>query len=136
VYPLASEEHLLVLLAAVGSLARQLAFDPKARVELDIALREVGSNAVRHGGGGRAIVRTIGGPGASTPAIAGIEVLVSDEGPGIPDVEAALVDGFSTGGGLGLGLGAAKRLSDSFAIETAAGSGTRIALVKWATRPR
>ena len=61
----------------------------------------------------------------------GIRVVARDEGPGIEDVERALTDGFTTGGGLGLGLPGARRLVDEFAIETAPGAGTTVTLVKW-----
>ena len=63
---------------------------------------------------------------------AGIEVVASDEGPGIPDIERALQDGYTTGGGLGLGLPGARRLVDDFDIESAPSQGTTVTLVKWA----
>jgi serine/threonine-protein kinase RsbT len=61
----------------------------------------------------------------------GIRVVARDEGPGIADLERALTDGYTTGGGLGLGLPGARRLVDEFAIETAPGEGTTVTLVKW-----
>jgi serine/threonine-protein kinase RsbT len=61
----------------------------------------------------------------------GIRVVAVDEGPGIEDLEKALTDGYTTGGGLGLGLPGARRLVDEFGIETAPGEGTRVNLVKW-----
>ena len=61
----------------------------------------------------------------------GIRVVARDEGPGIVDLERALTDGYTTGGGLGLGLPGARRLVDEFAIETAPGEGTTVTLVKW-----
>jgi serine/threonine-protein kinase RsbT len=61
----------------------------------------------------------------------GIEVVASDEGPGIKDVELALQDGYTTGNGLGLGLPGARRLVDEFEVDTAPGAGTRVRLVKW-----
>jgi serine/threonine-protein kinase RsbT len=61
----------------------------------------------------------------------GIRVVAVDEGPGIEDVEKALTDGYTTGGGLGLGLPGARRLVDEFDIKTAPGQGTRVTLVKW-----
>jgi serine/threonine-protein kinase RsbT len=61
----------------------------------------------------------------------GIRVVAVDEGPGIADVEKALTDGYTTGGGLGLGLPGARRLVDEFEIQTAPGQGTRVTLVKW-----
>jgi serine/threonine-protein kinase RsbT len=61
----------------------------------------------------------------------GIRVVARDDGPGIADVERALTDGYTTGGGLGLGLPGARRLVDEFDIETAPGAGTTVTLVKW-----
>jgi serine/threonine-protein kinase RsbT len=61
----------------------------------------------------------------------GIRVVAVDDGPGIEDVEQALADGYTTGGGLGLGLPGARRLVDEFNIQTAPGEGTRVTLVKW-----
>jgi serine/threonine-protein kinase RsbT len=61
----------------------------------------------------------------------GIRVVAVDEGPGIADLERALTDGYTTGGGLGLGLPGARRLVDEFDIKTAPGEGTRVTLVKW-----
>ena len=61
----------------------------------------------------------------------GIRVVARDEGPGIADLERALTDGYTTGGGLGLGLPGARRLVDEFNIETAPGEGTTVTLVKW-----
>ena len=64
----------------------------------------------------------------------GVRVIARDEGPGIEDLERALTDGYTTGGGLGLGLPGARRLVDDFEIETAPGKGTTVTLIKW-TRP-
>ena len=61
----------------------------------------------------------------------GVRVVAKDDGPGIEDVERALQDGYTTGGGLGLGLPGARRLVDEFDIQTAPGEGTRVTLVKW-----
>jgi serine/threonine-protein kinase RsbT len=61
----------------------------------------------------------------------GVRVVASDDGPGIEDLEKALQDGYTTGGGLGLGLPGARRLVDEFEIKTAPGEGTRVTLVKW-----
>jgi serine/threonine-protein kinase RsbT len=61
----------------------------------------------------------------------GIRVVARDEGPGIADLDRALTDGYTTGGGLGLGLPGARRLVDEFDIETAPGEGTTVTLVKW-----
>ena len=62
----------------------------------------------------------------------GIMVVARDEGPGIPDIEKAMQDGYSTGGGLGVGLPGARRLMDEFEIESRLGKGTTIVMKKWA----
>ena len=61
----------------------------------------------------------------------GLRIVFEDSGPGIPDVEQALRDGFTTAGGLGLGLGGAKRLSSEFEIDSRPGQGTRVAITRW-----
>ena len=61
----------------------------------------------------------------------GIRIVASDQGPGIADVERAMQDGYTTGGGLGLGLGGSKRLVDEFDIDSRAGEGTAVSVVKW-----
>ena len=61
----------------------------------------------------------------------GLRLSFVDQGPGIPDVAAALKDGFTTGNGLGLGLGGARRLVNDFQIESTPGQGTRVVVVKW-----
>jgi serine/threonine-protein kinase RsbT len=64
----------------------------------------------------------------------GVRVVARDQGPGIEDLERAMTDGYTTGGGLGLGLPGARRLVDEFAIDTGPGKGTTVTLVKWAQR--
>ncbi|MBW3537065.1 MAG: ATP-binding protein [Actinobacteria bacterium] len=94
--------------------------DPHAIVR---ALANLLGNAVAHGGETGTIELRVGADG-------GLEV--SDEGPGIPDVDLALTDGWSSGTGLGLGLSGARRLVDSFTLDTEVGKGTTVEIVKWA----
>jgi serine/threonine-protein kinase RsbT len=61
----------------------------------------------------------------------GVRLAFEDRGPGIPDVQAALKDGFTTGSGLGLGLGGARRLANEFSIESKVGIGTKVTVVRW-----
>ena len=61
----------------------------------------------------------------------GVRIVFQDQGPGIPDIELALKDGYSTGKGMGLGLGGARRLCNEFAIESTPGKGTRVTITRW-----
>lgn len=91
------------------------------------AASELARNALEHGGGGEAIIEVVTRRGRT-----GLLIDVRDKGPGIPDLVRALEDGYTTGRGLGLGLGGAQRLADSLEIETSVGEGTRIRAVLWA----
>jgi serine/threonine-protein kinase RsbT len=90
------------------------------------AASELARNTLIYGGGGHAVIEQVGGGGRT-----GVRVTFADDGPGIADLELALTDGYTTGGGLGLGLSGARRLVDEFEINTEVGTGTRITLVKW-----
>ena len=90
------------------------------------AASELARNTLRYGGGGEArIVHVREG------LRQGLELSFVDAGPGIDDISLALSDGYTSGGGLGLGLGGAKRLADAFHIDTAPGSGTTVTIAKW-----
>ena len=91
------------------------------------AASELARNALVHGGGGTARVEVVtSGNGKN-----GIRIGFTDDGPGIPDIDLALTDGWTTGGGLGLGLSGARRLVDEFELTSKAGSGTSVVVVKW-----
>jgi serine/threonine-protein kinase RsbT len=94
--------------------------------KLVTAASEIARNTLIYGKGGELILRQYLLNGRKA-----IELTFVDQGPGIPDVAQALTDGYTSGGGMGLGLGGAKRLVDKFEIETAPGRGTRIILTKW-----
>ena len=90
------------------------------------AASELARNTLDYGGGGTVTIETMTeGPRR------GVRLTFEDKGPGIANIEQALTDGFTTGGGLGLGLSGAKRLSNEFEIETAKGMGTRIVIARW-----
>lgn len=108
------------------TLAGRLGFDEQDRGRLALVLTEAATNAVNHGGGGEIILRPVMN---STSAI---EVLVVDKGPGMPDINRALRDGYSTRGTPGTGLGAVARLADKFDIYSAAGFGTVLLMQVWA----
>jgi serine/threonine-protein kinase RsbT len=97
------------------------------QTKLVTAASELARNALVHGGGGMARVEAI----TSGNGRVGIRVTFSDGGPGIPDLDLAMTDGWTTGGGLGLGLSGARRLVDEFALTTEPGAGTSVVISKW-----
>jgi len=112
-------------------LAREIGFGKADAARIEIVVRELASNIIRHAGRGQIHLREV-----ATDGRQGLEVEAVDQGPGIPDVELALQDGYSTTGkGLGSGLPAVRRLMDTFEIETAAGQGTRVRATRWLRRP-
>ncbi|MEW2326736.1 ATP-binding protein [Micromonospora chersina] len=96
------------------------------QTKLVTAASELARNTLIYGGGGTAEVTTV-----EDGRRRGVRIVFADKGPGIPDLDQALTDGFTTGGGLGLGLSGARRLVDDFDIWTAVGEGTRITVTKW-----
>ena len=93
------------------------------------AASELARNALGHGGGGMMHMEIYQeGPRR------GLRLVFEDQGPGIADIDQAMTDRFSTGGGLGLGLGGAKRLSNEFAITSSPGAGTRVTIARWKGR--
>jgi serine/threonine-protein kinase RsbT len=108
-------------------LAGELELSSTDQTLLATAISEVARNITAYATRGEVTLRIVrDGNGRS-----GIEVLAIDQGPGIEDIERALQDGFTTGGGLGLGLPGARRLVDEFEIESAPAQGTTVRLVKW-----
>nr|MDT0661270.1 ATP-binding protein [Micromonospora sp. DSM 115978] len=96
------------------------------QTKLVTAASELARNTLVYGGGGAVEVCIV-----STDRRRGVRIVFADDGPGIVDLELALTDGYTTGGGLGLGLSGARRLVDEFDIETAVGRGTRVTVTKW-----
>jgi serine/threonine-protein kinase RsbT len=90
------------------------------------AASELARNMIDYGGGG-----TMTAEALDDGIRKGLRLVFEDQGPGIPDLQAALRDGFTTGGGMGLGLGGAKRLSNEFELRSAPGEGTRVAITRW-----
>ncbi len=106
--------------------ATQLRFGLVDQTKLVTAASELARNTVVYGGGGTMKLEALNN-GPRT----GLRVTFEDQGPGIPDIELALQDGYTTGQGLGLGLGGAKRLVNEFQIESKPGKGTRVSIVRW-----
>jgi serine/threonine-protein kinase RsbT len=123
---LISPEDVVLVRQAVRQWASELGFSLVDQTKLVTAASEIARNAVTYGGGGIARLERIAEGGRQ-----GLRVVFADNGPGIADVEQAMKDGFTTGGGLGLGLGGAKRLSDEFEIQSQPGQGTRVWFLRW-----
>ena len=90
------------------------------------AASELARNTLAYGGGGIVVIDVL-----HEGLRKGLRLTFEDEGPGIPDIGKALTDHYTTGGGMGLGLGGAKRLSNEFAIESTPGIGTRVMIARW-----
>jgi serine/threonine-protein kinase RsbT len=90
------------------------------------AASELARNTLAYGGGGTVILSSI-----DDGVRRGVRLVFEDRGPGIPDIQLALRDGYTTGSGLGLGLSGAKRLSNEFSIESTVGTGTRVTIARW-----
>ena len=96
------------------------------QTKLVTAASELARNTLLHGGGGRAEVQIV-----ANGRRKGVRIVFTDSGPGIPDLDLAFTDGYTTKGGLGLGLSGARRLMDEFEVQTAPGQGTTVTAVKW-----
>jgi serine/threonine-protein kinase RsbT len=106
--------------------AHRAGFSLLETTKLVTAASELARNALEHGGGGWAEVEIC------TDGIRrGVRMRFCDEGPGIPDMELALRDGYTSGKGLGLGLGGSRRLVDEFQLESSPGAGTKVTVIRW-----
>lgn len=126
VLPIRSTDDVVVVRQIVRDCAVALGFRLVDQTKLVTAASELARNTLQHGGGGQATVQTLEGNGRK-----GVRVTFEDTGPGIPDIERAMQDGYSTGGGLGLGLSGSKRLCNEFSIDSRPGAGTRIMIARW-----
>jgi serine/threonine-protein kinase RsbT len=111
---------------AVRGWAAELGFSLVSQTKLVTAASELARNTVEHGGGGTMEMVALADGGRR-----GLRVVFEDKGPGIPDIDQALKDGYTTRGGLGLGLGGSRRLVNQFEIASRAGEGTRVEIVQW-----
>ncbi len=126
VLPLHSDEDVVRLRKQVREEMVAIGFSLIEQTKMITAASELARNALRYGGGGEAHSETLLQDGRR-----GLALRFVDHGPGIDNIELALTDGYTSGGGLGLGLSGARRLADEFHIDTAPGKGTRVTIVKW-----
>jgi serine/threonine-protein kinase RsbT len=127
VIPIVVEADVVVVRQRVRARATELRFSLVDQTKLVTAASELARNALTYGGGGSAEIEVV-----TNGTRRGVRVTFTDKGPGIANIAEAMRDGFTTGNGLGLGLGGAKRLVNEFEIESAVGRGTRIAITRWA----
>ena len=124
--PITSDAQIAGARQAVREAAVNAGFSLVEQTKIVTAASELARNTLVHGGGGHMELLTVEGHGRP-----GIRLTFVDTGPGIPDVETALSDGFTTGHGLGLGLGGARRLVQDFEIKSARGEGTTVTVTAW-----
>jgi serine/threonine-protein kinase RsbT len=124
--PLGSQEAVVRIRQLVRQWAVQVGFSLVDQTKMVTAASELARNTVIYGGGGTVLCEAL-----NDGSRRGLRLTFADQGPGIPDVEQALQDGFTTGAGLGLGLGGAKRLVNDFAIVSRLGEGTRVTITRW-----
>jgi serine/threonine-protein kinase RsbT len=106
--------------------AVELGFSLVEQTKIVTAASELARNMVDYGGGGNLTVEAL-----EDGARKGLRLTFEDQGPGIGDIDQALRDGFTTGNGMGLGLGGARRLSNQFEIKSVPGEGTRVTIARW-----
>jgi serine/threonine-protein kinase RsbT len=124
--PLRSDDHIVLVRQAVRQRAIEQGFSLVDQTKIVTAASELARNTIIHGGGGQATIELV-----SDGIRRGIRLVFEDTGPGIANLELAMKDGYSTGGGLGLGLSGAKRLANEFSIASNPGTGTRVMITRW-----
>jgi serine/threonine-protein kinase RsbT len=124
--PIRSESDIVLIRQAVRNRTAELGFSLVDQTKMITAASELARNALHYGGGGTAALEVLE-DGASR----GLRVTFEDAGPGISDVDRAMSDGYTTGTGLGLGLGGARRLVNEFEIRSEVGHGTTVTITRW-----
>ena len=125
--PIRSSEDIVLARQAVRRWAVEISFGLVDQTKIVTAASELARNTLDYGGGGALTIEELHDNGGRR----GLRLTFEDEGPGIPDVEMALRDGYTTGTGMGLGLGGSRRLVHEFDIASRAGEGTRVTIVRW-----
>jgi serine/threonine-protein kinase RsbT len=126
ILPVQTDSDVVMVRHRVRSHATEQGFSLIDQTKIVTAASELARNVLIHGGGGTVQIEVV-----SNGFRKGLKLTFEDQGPGIPDVSLAMRDGYSTGGGLGLGLSGAKRLSSEFEISSAVGQGTRVTISRW-----
>lgn len=123
---LRSASDVVTVRQAVRTWAINAGFSLVDQTKMVTAASEIARNTVDYGGGGTARLELL-----ADGARQGLRIAFEDQGPGIPDIQKAMTDHFTTGNGLGLGLGGARRLVNEFDITSRVGEGTRVVITRW-----
>ena len=126
ILPITAEEDLVRVRRATRVLCIKLGFNLVEQTKMITAASELARNTLVFGGGGEVQIQVLLEPGC-----AGLRLIFEDNGPGIPNIELAMKDGYTTGNGLGLGLSGSKRLVNEFDISSHIGEGTRVSITRW-----
>jgi serine/threonine-protein kinase RsbT len=121
-----NSDDIVLIRQAVREWALMIQFSLVDQTKIVTASSELARNALEYGGGGVLYLQII-----SDGIRRGLKLVFEDKGPGIADIELALKDGYTTGEGMGLGLGGAKRLVNEFYIESSVGQGTKVTVIRW-----
>jgi serine/threonine-protein kinase RsbT len=124
--PIRTSEDIVRMRQLVRERAVAQGFSLVEQTKIVTAASELARNTLDYGGGGEVQLEVL-----ANGVRSGVRLTFVDRGPGIPDIETALRDGFTSGNGLGLGLGGAKRLSNEFSIDSNPGQGTRVTITRW-----
>ena len=124
-HPIRSDHDVVQVRQQVRARAIEVGLSLVDQTKIVTAASELARNTLTYGGGGIVVLDVV-----QEGLRKGVRLTFEDEGPGIPDIEKALTDRYTTGGGMGLGLGGAKRLSNDFAIESRPGL-TRVMIARW-----
>jgi serine/threonine-protein kinase RsbT len=126
--PITGEDGIVVSRQRAREIAKQLGFGAVDQSRIATAVSELARNIVRYATNstGEVIIRELANAGRT-----GIEIVVADQGPGIEDLELAMRDGFTSGGGMGMGLPGTRRLMDELTIDSEVGRGTTVTIRKW-----
>ena len=125
-FPIRSSDDIVKIRRITRELTLMQAFSLVDQTKMVTAASELARNALEHGGGGEARLEAL-----QDGTRRGVRATFVDQGPGIPDLEKALTDGFTTGGGMGLGLSGSKRLTNEFDIHSEVGKGTSVMIARW-----
>ena len=121
-----TSDDIVLVRQAVRKKSVALGFGLVDQTKVVTASSELARNTLDYGGGGNVAIEVVENGSRS-----GVRLICVDQGPGIPDIEQALTDGFTSGNGMGLGLGGAKRLCHEFEIDSKPGEGTRVSILRW-----